>query len=261
MRKVDKRINLRPLPTNSRSFSKAVYDKPDLLEVAKYHGVNHIPAQLAMFFKVLTDNTAVFSRGCGKWNGKPIGLSEPISLMLKPDVKLCRAKAYPIPLKNREAMEHELARQFLISCLQRLTSEQFKERKWAFPGFGTPKKNGMVRFVINFHQINQALVRGEYLLWTTEEIPTSIQGFLYATSIDLNMGYPSIPFNDVARKILMIIMPFRVYECLMLPMGVMPASDLFQYRMVHIFADMGKDHPLPYIDDILHTKRECSRNT
>ena len=49
-------------------------------------------------------------------------------------------------------------------------------------------------------------------------------------------------------------MPFGAYECLTLPMGVMPASDLFQVMMVHIFADMNKQRPFPYIDDILHFK-------
>ncbi len=37
-------------------------------------------------------------------------------------------------------------------------------------------------------------------------------------------------------------------------MGVMPASDIFQARMAHLFAGMGKKKPCPYIDDILHFK-------
>ena len=62
----------------------------------------------------------------------------------------------------------------------------------------------------------------------TEEILKSIKGFMYASSLDLNMGYPSIPLNDKAKSILTIITPFGAYECLTLPMGVMPASDIFQ---------------------------------
>jgi hypothetical protein len=49
-------------------------------------------------------------------------------------------------------------------------------------------------------------------------------------------------------------MPFGAYECLTLPMGVMPASDLFQARMVHIFAELDEQRSFPYIDDILHFK-------
>jgi hypothetical protein len=106
--------------------------------------------------------------------------------------------------------------------------------------FRTPKKNGTVRFVVDFHCINQNFVRREFPLWTIEEILTLVKDFLYSMSIDLNMGYPSIPLNKEARKILIIIMPFGAYECLTLPMGVMPALELFQSRMVHMFADMNK---------------------
>ncbi len=136
-----------------------------------------------------------------------------------------------------------------------MTPEEFKKCEWAFLAFGVPKKNNTIRFVIDFRRINANLVCHKFPLWTTEEILTSIKGFLYATSIDLNMGYPSIPPNNKARKILTIVMPFGAYECLTLPMGVMPATDLFEARMVHIFAEMNERRPFPYID-AFSTSRE-----
>jgi hypothetical protein len=50
------------------------------------------------------------------------------------------------------------------------------------------------------------------------------------------------------------MMPFGAFECLTLPMGVMPASDLFHARMVNTFAEMGDQCSFPYIDNILHFK-------
>ena len=87
-----------------------------------------------------------------------------------------------------------------------------------------------------------------------EETLTSIKGFIYAISIDLNMGDLSIPLNNEAKKILTIIMQFGAYKCFTLPMGVMPAMDLFQARMAHLFTEMGDWCPFPYIDDVLHFK-------
>ncbi len=37
-------------------------------------------------------------------------------------------------------------------------------------------------------------------------------------------------------------------------MGVMPATDIFQSRMVSIFADMGPEKPIHHINDIIHLK-------
>jgi hypothetical protein len=97
--------------------------------------------------------------------------------------------------------------------MRRLTPEEFEARVWAFPAFGVPKKNGSIRLVIDFCRLNSNLVRREYPLSTTEEILTSVRGFTFAASLDLNMGYLSIPLNDATREILTIVMPFGAYEC------------------------------------------------
>jgi hypothetical protein len=203
--------------------------------------------QQAQLFQVLTSNVAAFQGGKGEYT------STPVSIVLKPNAKPWRAKSYPALLMNRDILEGKLGRQCKISAMGQLTPEEFEAREWAFPAFGIPKKNGKIRLVIDF-RLNTELVRREYLLLTTEKILTSICGFLYASSLDLNMGYLSIPLNTVTRNVLTIVMPFGAYECLMLPMGVMPATDIFQAQMVHVFADMGENHPFPYTDDILHFK-------
>jgi hypothetical protein len=41
---------------------------------------------------------------------------------------------------------------------------------------------------------------------------------------------------------------------LTLPTGVIPASDIFQGWVVHLFDDKGKNKPYPYIEDKIHFK-------
>ena len=232
------------------SFTKAVYVKPDLLEVVKRDGVHLTTEQQALLLRVLSENDAVFQGGKGYYTG------EPVKLRLQPDATPRRAKPYPIPVKDREVMEDEFRRQCEIGALRRLSPEEYEEREWASPAFGIPKKNGTIRLILDLCGVNKYLIRREFPLSTTEEILTSFKGFTFATSFDLNMGYPSIHLDEAARKILTIITPFGAYECLTLPMGVMPASDIFQARMVDLFADVGKTRPYPYIDDIpLKTKK------
>ncbi|KAL7450320.1 hypothetical protein ACHAXS_000226, partial [Conticribra weissflogii] len=72
------------------------------------------------------------------------------------------------------------------------------------------------------------------------------------------MGYQALRLDDYAKSILRIIFPFGIYEYQVLPMGVKPATDLFQSRIVQLFASMKKgEKPMCYIDDILH----CMGNT
>jgi hypothetical protein len=234
--------------TTTSTYTEAVYEKPDLVVIIQRDGQHLTPEQQAQLLQVLVNNEIVFQGRRGEYTGGEVGIT------LKEDAIPFRAKPYPVQLKNREIMEAEFRRQCTIGAMRRLSPEEFESRVWAFPAFGIPKKNGTIRVVIDFRRLNSQLVRREFPLSTTEEILTSIQGFMYATSLDLNMGYLSIPLNDHAREILTIIMPFGAYECLALPMGVMTATDLFQARRVHLFADMEERRPHPYIDDILHFK-------
>ncbi len=120
------------------SFKKALYKKPNFLEATKCDGKHLTPAQQALLFNILTANEVVFKGGRGHYNGVPVGLK------LKDDTKPFYTKPYPIPLKNREVMEHKLGQKCSIRALRRLTPKEFKQREWAFPAFGMPKKNGTV---------------------------------------------------------------------------------------------------------------------
>ena len=51
----------------------------------------------------------------------------------------------------------ELNRQCRIGALGELTAEEIKDREWASPAFGIPKKNGRIRLVIDSRRTNQCL--------------------------------------------------------------------------------------------------------
>jgi hypothetical protein len=144
-------------------------------------------------------------------------------------------------LSQREAVENEV-------------KEEIKGREWCFPAFGIPKKNGKIHFVINFQSINNQLEQREYPFTPAEEIFHLIGGFTWATSLNLNMGYLHIRLSQASQEPLTIVMPLGFYSCTVLPMGVMPATDIFQSRTMPIFADMGPEKPIPYINYIIHSK-------
>ena len=50
-----------------------------------------------------------------------------------------------------------------------LNPEEVKCWDWCFLGFGVPKKNGQIRFVIYFQNLNHQLEQREYPLTPAEE--------------------------------------------------------------------------------------------
>ncbi len=57
-------------------------------------------------------------------------------------------------------------------------------------------------------------------------VPQELEGFTFATALDLNMGYDTIILDPDASKICTINIPWGKY--LRLPMGMAGSPDIFQ---------------------------------
>ena len=69
-------------------------------------------------------------------------------------------------------------------------------------------------------------------------------------SINLSMGY-SLLFAENAE---FIDHPHSIwfFECCVFPMGIKPATDIFQSWMIEIFQDMNTSQPNPFVGGIFH---------
>ena len=72
--------------------------------------------------------------------------------------------------------------------------------------------------------------------------------------IDLNTGYLSIPLTAKTQELLTIVTQFGFFSPCVLLMGVRPATNILQSRMVGIFMSVEADKTNPYMDDIFHRK-------
>ena len=76
-----------------------------------------------------------------------------------------------------------------------------------------------------------------------------LEGFTFATALDLNMGYYTIRLDPDASKICTIIFPWGKYSYLRLPMGIAGSPDIFQSKMTELMATL--EFVRAYIDDLL----------
>ena len=58
-----------------------------------------------------------------------------------------------------------------------------------------------------------------------------MEGFQYATSLDLNMGYYHIKLDADSRKPCIFFLPWGKYKYNALPMGLCSSCDIFQEKM------------------------------
>jgi hypothetical protein len=76
-----------------------------------------------------------------------------------------------------------------------------------------------------------------------------IEGFSFATALDLNMGYYTIRLDPDASKICTIIFPWGKYCYKRLPMGIAGSPDILQEKMSELMESL--EYVRAYFDDLL----------
>ena len=102
---------------------------------------------------------------------------------LKPDAKPFHGKPFPVPHVYLETLKKEVDHLVEIGVLKHQPSSE-----WASPTFIIPKKNRTVRFISDFWEVNKRIVRTPYPIPKIASVLHEMQGFTYATALDLNMG-------------------------------------------------------------------------
>jgi dihydroorotate dehydrogenase len=79
----------------------------------------------------------------------------------------------------------------------------------------------------------------------------SMEGFTFASALDLNMGYYHIKLDADAQKLCTIVFPWNMRKCKYkrLPMGIKLAPDVFQKVMSKLIQHM--EYIKTYLDDLL----------
>jgi hypothetical protein len=81
-----------------------------------------------------------------------------------------------------------------------------------FTIFLIPKKDKTVCFSRDFWEINKRLIRTPFPIPPKSTVLQEIEGFSFATALDLNMGYCTIRLDPDASKICTIIFPWGKYS-------------------------------------------------
>jgi hypothetical protein len=202
--------------------------KPTNIEEVVQQQTHHLTSEECnKLHSVLLHFQDLFKGQRGNYNG------EPITLELLPGSKPFYAKPFSIPKAYQQVTRNEIARLESIGLLTKVPAAE-----WAEPTFIIPKKDQTVRVLTDFRGLNTCLKRNPFPMPKIPDIFRGIEKFRYAMMIDLNMGYYSMSLSEDAKKLCIISLPWGLYQYNMLPMGIKPATDIFQQRMGALFFDM-----------------------
>ena len=80
-----------------------------------------------------------------------------------------------------------------------------EDSEYGSPSFGIPKSDGRIRFITNFIGVNKLLKQKPWPLPKISTILQELEGFKWATSLYLNMGYYTIRLDPDLQKICTIL--------------------------------------------------------
>jgi hypothetical protein len=115
------------------------------------------------------------------------------------------------------------------------------------PSFIIPKKDETVCFLGNFWEVNKRLVRKPFPIPKISTLLQELEGFSFATALDLNMEYNTNRLDPDASNICTIIFPWGKHSYKHLTMGIAGSPDIFQGKMSELMKSL--DYVQAYLDD------------
>ena len=197
------------------------------------------PDEQAKLWTSLNKHKALFDGTLGSWK------MDPYNIELKdPDCKPYHARPYPVPHSQMEKLKAEINRLVELGILEKINRSE-----WAAPAFTIAKKEGDLRSIADFRELNQRIKRKPFPIPKIQDLLLQLEGFKYATTLDLNMGYYHIQLTPFASTLCTIVLPWGKYQYCKLPMGLCNSPDIFQEKMSELMA--GIDFVRGYLDDLL----------
>ena len=231
-------VSMREATNRAVKILDSKYEKANLEEVVQTICTHLSSYQQSKLISLLREFEELFDGTLGDFQ------TAPVSLELLPDAKPYHGRPYPIPHIHLDTLKKEIKRLCQIGVLKKQPQSE-----WASPTYIVAKKQGTPRVLSDFREVNKRIKRNPYPIPKISSVLQEMEGFTYATQLDLNMGYYTIRLDPDAQKICTIIFPWGKYSYLRLPMGISCAPDIFQEKMSTLMETL--EYVKTYIDDLL----------
>ena len=159
---------------------------------------------------------------------------------------------YPIRQQPRRVPHHllgEVDRQLDEMLDQGLIQES--NSPWASPVVLAKKKNGEVRFCIDYRGLNQISKHDAYPVPRVDDALGSLKGARWFSTLDLASAYWQIPMDEESSQKAAFTTHRGLFEPKRMPFGLRSAPATMQRLMATLFRSMTWKMVLVYLDDIV----------
>lgn len=154
------------------------------------------------------------------------------------------------PLRRRSEKECLAVDQQVTQMLELDIIEPSKS-SWASAYVLVKKKDGSIRFCVDFRRLNKKTKTWCYPLPRCDQILDATAGKKYYTSLDLNSGYWQVPVAESSRQYTSFRCLHGQYQFKRMPFGLVNAGATFQRLMSRVIGALKSAEVLVYLDDVI----------
>ena len=151
---------------------------------------------------------------------------------------------YRTPKYLEDFIKEELTKMLEAGIIQESSSP------WAFPVVIVNKKDGTLRFCVDYRALNDITIKDRYPLPRIDEMLESLGSAKWFTALDLASGYWQIEMEPDSIAKTAFTTKFGNYEWRVMPFGLTNAPATFQRTMNEIFRDRLWKTVMVYLDDL-----------
>ena len=125
------------------------------------------------------------------------------------------------------------------------------ESPWASPIVLVQKKNGGVRFCVDYRKLNGLTKLDEFPLPRIDDTLDLLSGARYFTTLDLASGYWQVAMEESSKEKTAFTTYSGLYQFKKMPFGLVNAPATFQRLMEVVLSGLARTVCLVYLDNIL----------
>ncbi|KAJ3464714.1 hypothetical protein MRS44_009500 [Fusarium solani] len=202
----------------------------------KQERLKHIPLQYRIYRKLFEEELETGLPEHSEWD---------LEIELKVGTK---PKFYPI--YNLNEVELRTLKEYLQDMLRK-GYIRISKSSAGYPVMFVPKKNGKLRLVIDYRQLNDITLKDRTPLPLVTELRDRLHNKKWFTALDLKGAYNLIRIKEGDEWKTAFRTKFGLFEYAVMPFGLTNAPAAFQRMINHVLREHLDDFVVCYLDDIL----------